>query len=164
LNICLNALYVLWMKRALNYLKNLVPWDKSPDFRKYDVAIGLLSIFLIIYTIYYTSGIQKRISDSKPTVIKIELAKITTNDIVVATNHSLTIDTKVKVEYEVGEIVGVKHLGIIGIVVEKTLSFGGYKYEIIYRDTSGAVQKSSIDAWLLYHPQREQISPFFLLN
>lgn len=155
------------MKRIFNYLKKFVTWDRgNPELKKYDVQIVLLVTFLIVYTTCSFLSIKKGMKETKDTVVKVELRTIYPTNTLLAsqTNHSLVIDSNSKLKFQVGEVVGAKHLGVIGIITEKTLGLGGYKYQIIYRDGGGVLQQTEIPTWLLYHPHKEQISPYFLLN
>ena len=157
------------MKKAFNYIKHFLTWDKkNPELRKYDILIIFLVVFLIGYTTVTFLNIYGKVDNKKEVIEEVVYDTIIQSNSIrhinTITNQALIVETKTIREYSVGQVVGVKHMGIIGIISEKTLGLSGYRYEVMYRDGSGVIQKIEIAPWLLYHPHKEQLNPYYLLN
>lgn len=154
-----------------NFFEKIVGWVKNNEQKTYNLILIFLIIFLIVYTSilifknssWITAKYRSFVNTNNIVLVETPVSLLTPKSFVI-TNNQIVVSTDVKTKFSIGEIVGIKHMGTLGIVVNKTIGFGGYSYEVIYKDNSGTIQKVQMEPWLLYHPQKDQITTLFLLN
>ena len=156
-----------FIAKIVDYVKSLFSFKEDDDvgqLRRYNVLIYLGLVFLLVYmTNFYITSNHKIESQAPTQTIDFSVVYVTNLSPIVTTNHRVIVPTKPSEEFKEGEIVGVKHFGIIGIVKTKIINpVSGNTYEIIYKNNNHQLQTITLDGWLLFHPAKETLTQFSL--
>lgn len=156
-----------------NYLAFLFRKPKTNDDRlvkRYDLLLFIGATFLIIYTSFFFLNVQHSVYESSASVVDIGMnaneqhplitPSPTVGYAIATTPDTLVLKTN---QFYVGEVVGIRYFGIFGIVREKILGTGGYKYQVRWRDTSHGLPTDEFFSWELYRPERGSVPASVLL-
>lgn len=136
--------------------------EQKTIIRHNRLVFGLIA-FIILYCGFWMINLEHKTEVPPLQIVKIEQASNIIHPTLLYTNTG-TMTYPIDIgneEFKIGEIVGIKYFGTIGLIIAKSSSDQN-SFNVMYKDNGHVIQVQTFKKWLLYHPQKDTLTPLSL--